>query len=165
MKGFVLTCHRSVCSGILRFDISIKKLLWHSKLYISVKIPLNISVSKMNALAIFCACVMTCSLIGATPVYPAVALKHFSATDACLFLCNICFDEMVWGNTCYIPWIWCCFIINTFVLELYILIHCNNAKMIRFRILLNCFTNTQTRWFESLASYLLAFIYSKLVLN
>lgn len=50
----------------------------------------------MNTIAysLVFACVLGSVLITATPVYPALPLKHFSPVDICLFICNICFDEM-----------------------------------------------------------------------
>ncbi|XP_045187611.2 uncharacterized protein LOC123545351 [Mercenaria mercenaria] len=52
-------------------------------------------VQKMNSIVVsICACVLTCCVVTSSPVYPSVPLKHFSPTDACLFICNICFDDM-----------------------------------------------------------------------
>ena len=54
--------------------------------------------------ASLCLSLMTMCLVKSTPVYPTIQLKHFSPVDMCLFVCNICFDDMV--STEFVPEEW-----------------------------------------------------------
>ncbi|XP_052766984.1 uncharacterized protein LOC128207856 [Mya arenaria] len=51
----------------------------------------------MNTVITFvvCACVMASSLVTSLPAdYPIPQLHHYEPTDACLFMCSMCFDDM-----------------------------------------------------------------------
>ncbi|KAL4238652.1 hypothetical protein ACF0H5_003359 [Mactra antiquata] len=54
------------------------------------------TADKMNSInvSIIGACALISCIVSASPVTPVMPLKHFSTADACLFLCNICFDNM-----------------------------------------------------------------------
>jgi len=60
--------------------------------------PTEQSDPRMNTVAtvVICACVVAMSLAASLPAqYPIMPLKHYDPIDACLFICNICFGDMV----------------------------------------------------------------------